>query len=266
MPESGKKQFTADAMAAEQIATLKETERRNRDLGAEEYLQRLEEERGRYILRAEAQTLLHHISPKPGEAVLDAGAGVGRLALVVAPKVSRLVCADLSSGALDVLKSQAHRQGIRNIETVQADLCSITGSLGPFDVAYSVEVIQHIPSDRERRAALVRIYELLKPGGRCLISVVCWNSRTRREGAEKEGFWGTGDRRLYVYSFAPHEIGRLLIETGFHDVRVRGLLVLPGRITRHLPASLAVVDTWCSMIPALSCMGRYVIATGRRPS
>jgi SAM-dependent methyltransferase len=266
MPDSGSKRFTTDELPPEQIAALKEAERRNRDLGAEEYLSKLQAERGPYNLWAEARTLLRYISPKPEESALDAGAGVGRLALLVAPRVSRLVCVDLSAAALDVLKSQAKRQGVRNIEAIQSDLRSVPAPLGPFDVAYSVEVIQHIPSDQERRAALARIYELLKRGGRCLISVVCWNSRTRREGAEKEGFWGTGDRRLYVYSFAPHEIGRLLIETGFHDVRVRGLLVLPGRITRHLPASLAVVDTWCSMIPALSCMGRYVIATGRRPS
>jgi len=246
---------------------LKETERRNRDLGAEKYLQELEEERGRYALWAEAQMLLRYISPKPGETVLDAGAGVGRLALLVAPRASRLVCVDLSSGALEVLKSEVRRQGIRNIETVHSDLRSIPDSLGPFDVAYSVEVLQHIPSDQERRAALARIYELLKPGGRGVISVISWNGRTRRDGMEKEGFWGEGDRRLYVRAFTPREMGRLLTDTGFRDVRLRGMLVLPGLITRRMPASLArMIDTWCSTVSAFSGMGRYVIATGRRPS
>jgi SAM-dependent methyltransferase/RimJ/RimL family protein N-acetyltransferase len=257
--------FTADGLPPERIVALKETERRNRDLGATEYLQQLLAERGPYNLWAEARTLLHHISPHPEEATLDAGAGVGRLALLVAPKVSRLVCVDLSTASLDVIKSQAEIQGVRNIEIVPADLCSIPASLGPFDNAYSVEVIQHIPSDRERRAALARIYESLKPGGRCLISVVCWSSQNRRGGAEKEGFWGTGDRRLYAYSFTPHEIGRLLIETGFRDIRLRCLRVLPGRITRRLPTSLARVETWCSMVPVFSGMGDFVIAMGRRP-
>lgn len=265
MPDSSSKPFTADGLAAEQIAALKETERRNRDLGANEYLQQLQTERGPYNLWAEARTLLRHIAPQPQEAVLDAGAGVGRLAVLVAPKVSRLVCVDLSATALGVLKSRAERQGVRNIEIFSADLRSIPVSLGPFDKAYSVEVIQHIPSDQERRAALARVYELLKPDGRCLISVVCWNSRTRRAGTEKEGFWGTGARRLYAYSFTPREIGQLLIETGFRDVRLRGLMVLPGRITRHLPPSLALVETWCSMVPACAGMARYVMAIGRRP-
>lgn len=161
MPDFGNKRFTADGLPAEQIMALKEAERHNRDFGAKEYLQQLQASRGSYDLLAEARTLLRYIAPRPQETALDAGAGVGRLALLVAPKVSRLVCVDLSTAALDVLKSQAERQGVHNIETVSADLCSIPVSLGPFDNIYSVEVVQHIPSDKERRAALTKMHELL---------------------------------------------------------------------------------------------------------
>jgi len=42
-------------------------------------------------------------------------------------------------------------------------------------------------------------------------------------------------------------------------------MVLPGRITRHLPPSLALVETWCSMVPAFSSMARYVMAISWRP-
>ncbi len=264
MPERTGKRFSADSLTVEEIGALKEFERRNRDLGAAQYLRVLQAERGTFNLHAEARTLLHHIGLRPGDVVLDAGAGVGRLSLLVAPKVSRLVCADLSPAVLSELQSHAAERSIHNIETVPADLCNLPRSLGPFDRAYSVEVIQHIPSDRERRAALRRIFELLRPGGRCLVSVFCWNRRNQRSDAEKEGFWGADDRRLYGYLYSPRELASVMRDTGFRHVRLRGLMILPGRITRHLPVSLALLETWCSMIPALAGVGRYVMASGQK--
>lgn len=260
------KGFSADALPPEEIAALKELEQQNRDLGAAEYVQDLQfYGKGAYELECESRTYLRYISPRTDERVLDAGAGVGRLAFLVAPRVKRLVCADLSAHALQALHSQAHARGIRNIETVQGDLCRLPDTIGTFDAAYSVEVVDHIPSHRERLAALRRLYDLLKPGGRCLVSVHCWNPRTRQARMEKEGFWGTGERRLYHYYFTSREIRGLFQEAGFQEIRLRGLRLLPGKITGRLPASFSVVETWCSMVAAFAEVGVLVIAIGRRP-
>jgi len=264
MPHQALDRLSADSLPAGEIAALKELERRNRDLGAPEFLEMLRAERGPFHHRAEVRTLLHLLSPQSTDRVLDAGAGVGRIAMHVAPKVSQLVCVDLSPASLWELESEARRMSIRNIETVQADLCSLLPSLGLFDKIYSVEVLQHIPSHPQRLLAMRRMRRLLEPGGTCVISVYCWNRRNRRSDGGKEGFWGTGDRMLYGYLYSPTGLGALLEETGFRDVRLHGLSILPGRLTRYLPPSLAVIETWCSMVPALSGMGRYVVATGKR--
>jgi SAM-dependent methyltransferase len=260
--------FTADALPAHEIAALKEMERRNRDEGAAQgyqgYIQILQSSGGTFQLQAEARSYLRSIAPRRAERVLDAGAGVGRLAMLVAPKVERLVCVDLSAKALRVLASEAQARGIRNVETMQGDLCTIPSSLGPFDCAYAIEVLQLIPSRQEREAALQRLYTLLKPGGRCLISVQCWNRRTSRGGMAKEGFWETGARRMYSYYFTPHELRTLLEKAGFRDIRLRGLSILPGRITRHLPASFSAAEAWCAMLPLFAGIGRLIIAIGRR--
>jgi 2-polyprenyl-3-methyl-5-hydroxy-6-metoxy-1,4-benzoquinol methylase len=252
----------------DQIEALKELERRNRDQGAAEgyqgYIQILQSSGGAFRLQAEAGTYLRYMSPRMGERVLDAGAGVGRLAVVVAPRVKRLVCVDLSANALQVLESEAKARGIHNVETVQSDLCAIPSSLGPFDSAYSVEVLGLIPSHRERRASVQRLYNLLKPGGKCLVSVSCWNFRTRLAEVKKEGLWGTGEKQMYTYYFTSRELRALLQETGFRDIQLRGLIILPGRITRHLPPSFSFVETWCSMVTPLAGIGRLVIAMGSR--
>jgi SAM-dependent methyltransferase len=189
---------------------------------------------------------------------------MGRFAVLVAPQVERLVAFDLSSAALGVLEAETKVRNIANIETVQGDLCSIAPSLGPFDTAYSIEAIQHIPSHRERVAAVRSMLRVLKPGGKCLISVAAWNRRVAREISQKEGFWGEGDRRLYAFCFTPAELRSLMEEAGVKDVKVRGVTVLPGRICRRLPLALTGFEAWCTAIPQLARVSWFVLGVGSR--
>lgn len=265
MPHQALDQFTADSLPPDEITALKELERRNRDLGANVFLEVLRTERAPFHHQAEVRTLLHLLDLQPSDRVLDAGAGVGRIAMHVAPKVSQLVCVDFSPASLEALETEAARMNIDNIVAQQGDLCALPDSLGLFDKIYSVEVVQSIPSAMQRRLAMSQMHRLLKPGGTFVISLHCWNRRNQNNGdREKEGFWGSGDRMLYGYLYSPEELGALLEETGFRDVRLHGMTILPGRLTRYLPASLAVVETWLSMVPALSGMGHYVVATGKK--
>src|SRR5687768_3159225 len=122
MPQKALDTISADSLPPDQIEALKELERKNRDLGAHIFLKALKTERGPFHHRAEVLTLLHHLSPQRRDRVLDAGAGVGRMAMYVAPQVAQLVCVDLSPASLQVLDAEAARLGINNINTVQADL------------------------------------------------------------------------------------------------------------------------------------------------
>jgi hypothetical protein len=147
---------------------------------------------------------------------------------------------------------------------VQADLCSLPRSIGQFNRVYCVDVLQLIPSHRERLAAVRNLHEVLQPGGLCVISVSCWNYRARREGGQKEGICGTGGGEMYCYHFTPCELKSLLHEAGFSHIRLRGIRILPGRLVRHLPASFSILETWLSMVPVLAGAGRVVIAIGVR--
>src|SRR5262245_13666395 len=169
---------TATLSPPDEVALVKERERAGRDLGARTYLEKLEHSRGPFRFRAEIRTLVHFIAPRRGQDVLDAGSGVGRYALDVAPRVRRLVCADLSPVALDVLRERAAAQGLANIETRVCDLADLPGELGPFDTIYSSEVLQHVPGYDEHMRVMRALHRALKPGGRCLVNVVCWNRRS----------------------------------------------------------------------------------------
>jgi SAM-dependent methyltransferase len=52
--------------------------------------------------------------------VLDIGAGTGRFAIALAPRVAEVIAVDPSEEMLRILRRRARQQGIRNIRTVQA--------------------------------------------------------------------------------------------------------------------------------------------------
>ncbi len=248
-------------LTPEAIAALRESEREGRDRGAPTFLEKVRASRGAFRFEAELRTLLHHIAPHPDQVVLDAGAGVGRYALAVAPRVARLVCADLSAGALEVLHEAARARRIANLETLVCDLAAPPADLGPFDTVYSSEVLQHVPGRAQHVAMLRGFRRVLRPGGRCLVNVTCWNGRG---GTVKEGFVGEGEQRVFWHRFAPGELRGLMVEAGFREVTLHAVSVLPGLLSRRLPLALTFLETWCSEIPALSGAGRLVLAGGRR--
>jgi SAM-dependent methyltransferase len=215
-------------------------------------------------MKAEEELILSCMALEPHNRVLDAGGGVGRFTLLMAPLVEHVLCADLSHGSLALLEQTVKRRSMRNISCVQADLCSLPGSLGKFDKACSIGVIQHIPSHQARLDAIRSIRAALRPGGSFLMTVICWNFRVTA-GFGKEGFWGEGDRRLYRYYFTVQEARQLLLDAGFVDVEARGLLVLPKRLTDRLPASMTWLERVIAKIPAFSGYGRDVLVIGRVP-
>ncbi len=258
--EPGAEPLDADRLAPGEIAALKEREREGRERGAATFLARVAASRGAWRLRAEDETLLRWLAPRPGMVALDAGSGVGRQALRVAPRVRRLVCVDFSAAALAELEREAGRRGIANLETRAADLGDLPPLLGPFDLAYSSEVLQHVPSAAGRLRVLRNLRAVLAPGGRCVVNVARWRGHAR---GPQDGFWGGG---VYRHYFTPPELRALLESAGFTAVRLHPLLVLPGRLARRLPLGWTAIERWCSGLPGLAGLGRFLIGVGRVPA
>lgn len=239
------------------MATLKEREREGRDAGARTYLASIQS-RGAFRLRAEELVLLRHVAPRAHHRVLDAGAGVGRHALRVAPRVARLVALDMSAETLRVLAEEAARRGVANVTTVAGDVCAMPVAAGAFDTVYCSEVLQHVPTPELRAAAMRGFRSALAPGGRCVVNVLCWN---RRVHGEKDGFWEAN--RAYRYHATPAEVRAWFADAGFRDVSLHGLLIAPGSLTRRLPGALAFVEERLSSIARLAGAGRFVVGVGR---
>jgi SAM-dependent methyltransferase len=217
--------------------------------------------RGAWWHLTEASVLLKMLNPGLGDAVLDAGCGTGRLAMLVAPRVARLDGVDHSARSLEVLSSRAFSQGFTNVRTHRADLTKLPFTGDAFDKVLCVQALQHVPSASLRRECLGELKRVLRPGGRLVVSVYRWGGAVL---TDKEGYWSNG---LYRYAFTQPELHALLEECGYVDVRVLQLLNVPlFRRLRGCQRLTSALDASFSFAGFRVGRGVYLAATASKPA
>lgn len=240
------------------IEKIKKKERDKRDEEAAGYIDFVEKVYGPFRSMAYTATVLHFLQLRGNQVWLDAGSGVGRLSLELASRVAKVVCVDHSSASLKELEKNARQKQLSNLETAQSDICNYPGESGHFDGILCSEVLQHVPTHKERIRGVENLYRMLKPGGHCLINVIRWRDS---KGEEKEGYWGK-DQDIYRNYFTREEMVLLLEEAGFKNFFIRGLDILPQRLSRFLPTEWAPVDTWLARVPLSGSWGNNILAIG----
>lgn len=120
----------------------------------------------RYVGKRDARTFLPFLLPhvRPGMAVLDAGCGVGSIALDFAPMVApgRVVGIDVDPGQVEAARRSAAERAIDNAEFVTASVYELPFEAASFDVVYANAVLLYV---REPVRALVEMRRVLRPGG-----------------------------------------------------------------------------------------------------
>src|SRR5262249_49167972 len=96
----------------------------------------------------------------------DVDCGSGRWAVLVAPRVRRLLAFDPRAQALAVARANLAQLG--NVECHQADAGSLPVADGSLDFAYCLGVLHHIPDPAR---ALCDIAKKLKPGAPLLVYI-----------------------------------------------------------------------------------------------
>lgn len=106
-----------------------------------------------------------HILPADAEG-FDLGCGSGRWAKLVAPRVGRLHCIDLSEAALNVARRNLAQT--RNCVFHNESVDAMTLEDGAMDFGYALGVLHHLP---DTQAGLKTCVEKLKPGAPFLLYV-----------------------------------------------------------------------------------------------
>jgi SAM-dependent methyltransferase len=107
----------------------------------------------------------------PGERVLDLATGLGEPALLAAKAVlpnGRVVAIDVSEGMLSLARERAEREGIKNVEFVQADAAAYGDDEHRFDAILSRWGLMFLP---DLDASLAHYRRRLREGGRFAAAV-----------------------------------------------------------------------------------------------
>ena len=123
----------------------------------------------------ETGLLLDALPPIAGARGLDLGAGVGRVARRVAPRLRRLACGDLAPGMLTRLRANSASAGVRNVDPVRLRADQLPIRDGALGLLLCLGLLEHLPPEA-RRAALAESARVLGPGG--LLALVLNNQES----------------------------------------------------------------------------------------
>ncbi|MBR4467518.1 MAG: methyltransferase domain-containing protein [Clostridia bacterium] len=117
---------------------------------------------------------------KPGDSVLEIGAGTGRYSVALAKEGYRVSSVELVESNLKELMK--HAEGLENIEARQGDALDLSAfDDGSFDVTLSFGPMYHLYEEDEQRKALDEAIRVTKRGGILLIAflsvhaIICTN-------------------------------------------------------------------------------------------
>ena len=95
---------------------------------------------------------------------LELGCGVGRVTAWLARRYAHVIATDISQSHLALARQHLHDEGSANVEFHQLTGVESLDTLPPFDLFFSVIVLQHNPPPIIR-AILERVFAHLRPGG-----------------------------------------------------------------------------------------------------
>lgn len=128
--------------------------------------------RHHYRVALMARLLAAHLppGPAPGARVLDAGAGRGTLARLLAHRGYRVTALEEAAGFLTYLRAHANAA----LDLVRGDVTALPFAAERFAGAVCGEVLEHVPDDR---AAIQELARVLRPGGVLVATVPAGRAR-----------------------------------------------------------------------------------------
>jgi SAM-dependent methyltransferase len=145
----------------------------------------------------ETGLLLRSIDGRVFRRGLDLGTGVGRVAIRISTRLTRIVAADLAPGMLERARRNARAAGVSNLDVarLRADLLPFRD--GSFDLVLCLGLLEHLPPET-RRMTLRECARVLEKGGILALSLNNAGSVFLRDPADN-----------------PHRDGRQL-ESGYY--------------------------------------------------
>jgi len=193
---------------------------------------------GRLRAKRRAEMIIAGAGLSPGKQILEIGCGTGVFTEMFVQAGPHIIAVDISADLL--AKAQARDLPADQVIFIEKrfEECQVDG---PFDAVIGSSVLHHL----EIEVALLKIYELLKPGG--YISFTEPNILNPQIFIERK----LNFLPLYSYvspdetAFTRWQLSKLLLKTGFEDIKIT-------------PFDWLHPSTPVSLIPVVSAMGQLL--------
>lgn len=236
-----------------EVAEAKRLESDARDADADRYDEHFSP-LGAYQTQLERNWLRKALHARPGDIILDLGAGTGRLTTEIARPGVTLLALDLSPYSLEVNRAKCAALAGVNLHYIAGDACYLPFRDRSFNKVGSMTMLEHIPSDEERRRSVGEMYRVLQPGGRLALTAYNY-SWTKRQRGMREGYHGPD---MYYYRFDRAELRSMMGQ--FKVNTITALLNLPDGIRSVL------LDRIISAVPPVAdYTGSLLFAQAERP-
>ena len=107
---------------------------------------------------------------QPNRSVLELGCGTGGTAIIHAPYVKHIRAIDISAKMIEIARSKAEAQNIKNITFEQLTIDELTVCDRTLDVVLGLSIL-HLLENKEE--AIAKVHKMLKPGGIFVTSTAC---------------------------------------------------------------------------------------------
>ena len=163
--------------------------------------------------RRMSEMFIADASVASGGRAIDLGGGVGSLSIALARKACRVTCVNINDHQLSIARQRARAAGVE-VEFVKQDIMQLRLE-EKFDAAFLIDVDSHLP---DKSLALDRIAELLRPGGRLVVTA--WLQREDTAPLEEEFFLRVMNRCVGLSHLATlSEYAALADKKGFRKIR-----------------------------------------------
>lgn len=173
-----------------------------------------------YFGKVEIPLVLRNLRPTPQDFLLEAGCGTGRMTRILASRVRELIAIDFSFESLRVNQKKLKDSHVANAHLVQADLCHLPFAPAVFDRVASCQVLEHVPGDAARRAAVAELGRVAKADAPLVLSAYQHSLLTRLFGSKE----GEHDGGIPFFRFSRSEF-RNTLAAAFGVESVTGALV-----------------------------------------
>tara|TARA_R110002110_G_scaffold90632_4_gene235572 strand:+ start:3954 stop:4574 length:621 start_codon:yes stop_codon:yes gene_type:complete len=151
-----------------------------------------------------------HLTPDTD--MLEFGCGTGSTAILHAPFARQITAIDISGRMLEIARGKTEDADIQNLSFRQDSIESFDAAGRTWDVIMGHSIL-HLLADR--KTAIGKVHDLLKPGGRFITSTPCLSGPMSwlKPVLPVARFFGLVPA---VAFFTPAELEREIIAAGFH--------------------------------------------------